>query len=388
MTLKHLAAYATPVQLQYLKAIEEHGSQRKAAKALNLHPSSIDRAIQRLKVAAAKQGYSPEHDMVHTVPDGFLVKGVSTYYDQDGKPRGQWVKSSVDLDRQAELIREAAQAMAEELPRLKPVPKPGHTLDHLCNVFTLTDCHVGMLAWHREGGSDWDLEIAEKTLVGCFEQMMASSPLASTCVIAQLGDYLHYDSALAAETPMHGHSLDADGRMPKMVRVAIRILRRVVDMALHRHKKVVLLLAEGNHDISSSVWLRAMFAALYENEPRIQVIDSELPYYVYEHGATLLAWHHGHLKKNDELPLLFAAQFPQAWGNTRKRYCHTGHRHHFHEKEHSGMTVIQHPTLASRDAYAARSGWIAERAATAMTYHRTHGQVSRVTVTPEMLEAA
>jgi hypothetical protein len=243
-----------------------------------------------------------------------------------------------------------------------------------------------MLAWHKEGGEDWDLNIAERTLVGCFEQMVISSPSASTCVIAQLGDFLHYDSALAAVTPQSGHSLDADGRMPKMVKTAIRILRTVVARALEKHQKVVLLLAEGNHDISSSVWLRAMFQALYENEPRVQVIDSELPYYVYQHGSTMLAWHHGHLSKNNTLPILFASQFPKMWGATTKRYAHCGHRHHVEEKEHNGMTVIQHSTLAARDAYAARGGWLSDRNVTSITYSNKYGQVARNTVTPEMLE--
>lgn len=171
-----------------------------------------------------------------------------------------------------------------------------------------------------------------------------------------------------------------------MIAVAVRILRTVIDFALARHAKVVVLMAEGNHDEASSVWLRHLFKLLYEREPRIEVIDSELPYYVHQHGTTMLAFHHGHLKKNDALPILFAAQFPQIWGATTKRYCHTGHRHHVEEKEHSGMTVIQHPTLAARDAYAARGGWIAERAITAITYHRDFGQVARNTVTPEMLE--
>ncbi len=102
----------------------------------------------------------------------------------------------------------------------------------------------------------------------------------------------------------------------------------------------------------------------------------------------MLCWHHGHMKKNDQLPLLFAAQYPSIWGVTSKRYAHTGHRHHHEEKEHSGMTVIQHPTLAARDAYAARGGWVAERQATAMTFHAKYGLVARNTVTPEMLEAA
>jgi len=49
------------------------------------------------------------------------------------------------------------------------------------------------------------------------------------------------------------------------------------------------------------------------------------------------------------------------------------------------MTVIQHPTLAARDAYAARGGWQAERQVTSITYSDKFGQVARNTVTPEML---
>jgi hypothetical protein len=149
---------------------------------------------------------------------------------------------------------------------------------------------------------------------------------------------------------------------------------------------VHLLIIEGNHDEASSIWLRKMFEALYENEPRLTVNDSELPYYVYQHGNVMLAFHHGHKLKNEQLPMLFAAQFPQMWGQTTKRYCHTGHRHHLDEKEYSGMTVTQHPTLSARDAYAARGGWIAERAAMAITYHCRAGQYGRVFVSPELLD--
>jgi hypothetical protein len=173
--------------------------------------------------------------------------------------------------------------------------------------------------------------------------------------------------------------------MPKMVRVAIRILRTVIDLALVRHEKVIVLLAEGNHDISSSVWLRAMFQALYEANPRVQVIDSELPYYVHQHGRTMIGWHHGHLSKNDQLPILFASQFPKMWGSTSKRYIHCGHRHHTLIKEHSGVTVEQHPTLAARDAYASRGGWIAERQVSSISYSDKFGQVAKNTVTPEMI---
>jgi hypothetical protein len=386
-----LRQFATPQQARYLDAVIEHGGIRPASRALGVSKGTICSALDRIDRAAARQGYSPAHDMAHVVPDGFFVKGVSTYYDKEGKPSGQWVKSAIDQERQREIMRAAVAAMVEELPRAEPMKAPALTDAKLASVYTLTDSHVGAMCWHRENldpNGDWDLSIAERTLVGCFEHMVNASPAARVGIVAQLGDFLHSDGMglIEGRTPTSGHILDQDGRFSKVVQTAIRILRRVVGFALLKHERVVVLMAEGNHDLASSVWLRAMFKALYENEPRVEVIDSELPYYVYQHGKTMLAWHHGHLRKNDQLPLLFAAQFPKVWGDTTRRYAHTGHRHHFEEKEHSGMSVVQHSTLATRDAYAARGGWMSDRQCTAITYHTDFGQVCRNTVTPEMLQ--
>ncbi len=386
---QHLREFATTERhLEILDAVAIHGTHRKAAAVLKCNKSSVSDCIKRLTERAAKRDPGEHQYNVKPVPVGFQIKGVSQYVDKDGKVAGQWIKSSADAAQQQEAIQAAIAAVCEDITPVARVHVQGDVFKNLCNVYTLTDSHVGMLAWNAETLSgDWDLAIAEANLTQCFEQMVRSSPAAGTCVIAQLGDFLHYDSAVSSVTPMHGHILDADGRMPKMVKTAIRIMRRVIDFALLKHEKVILLMAEGNHDISSSVWLRAMFQALYENEPRIEVIDSELPYYTYQHGSTMLAWHHGHLSKNEQLPMLFAAQFPLIWGGTTKRYVHTGHRHHTHEftKELSGMTVTQHPTLAARDAYASRGGWMAERQVSSFTYSDKYGQVAKNTVTPEMV---
>src|ERR1039457_69485 len=118
--------------------------------------------------------------------------------------------------------------------------------------------------------------------------MVTGSAPAAVGFVNQLGDWMHYDS-MQAVTPLHGNILDADGRFSKMVGVAIRVLRRVIDMALLKHDKVIVLVAEGNHDMASSVWLRHMFKVLYENEPTTDIIDSELPYYAYQHRNTILA---------------------------------------------------------------------------------------------------
>jgi hypothetical protein len=315
-----------------------------------------------------------------------VVTGRSTLRDAEGNVVMEWEKTSLDKQKAQEAQRVAYAVLAAELPRIVPTVPPRASEGQLCTVYTLTDAHIGMLAWWREGGADWDLDIAERTIVGCFEEAIRGTPHSELAILNQLGDLLHYDS-LEAVTPTSRHILDADSRFTKMVEVAVRVLRRVVDMLLAKHGRVHLVLAEGNHDMASSVWLRTMFKALYEKEPRITVDDSALPYYCYRHGETLLAFHHSHLKKNAQLPLLIAAQFASEWGLTKRRYIHTGNLHHVEEKEHCGATVIQHPTLAARDAYAARGGWFADRAMSAITYHSRFGQVGRVTVTPEMLAA-
>jgi hypothetical protein len=319
--------------------------------------------------------------------DGMIVTGKSTLRNAAGETVMEWEKTSLDREKAAEAQRAAFEALAADLPRLAPVAAPGAVNGDLCNLYTFTDYHLGMLAQEEEGGANWDLKIAESCLIGSYAAMVAQSPAADTAVINLQGDLLHTDGMLPV-TPAHGHILDADSRYSKIVKVAIRSIRQLVAMALERHRQVRLVIAEGNHDESGSIWLRMMFDALYENELRVSVDTSELPFYTFIWGNTFLGFHHGHKVKNEQLPLLFAAQFRKEWGRTSKAYLHCGHRHHADEKEYSGAIVIQHPTLAARDAYAARGGWIAERAAQSITYSKRFGQVGRVFVCPEMLEMA
>ncbi|UQS94839.1 DNA polymerase II [Pseudanabaena phage Pam1] len=377
----------TDKQRETLRLLDELGSGAAVAERLGVHRSWPSGLVKRLKQKAARRGYSPDHNMTRTVPEGYLVKGVSTYFDSDGKPRGQWVKSSIDAEKQKELIQATVAAMVGEITPVAPIVAPEASqgnLEDLCNLYTYSDFHLGMLAQEEEGGANWDLKIAEDTLVRSFQMMLDQSPKASCAVVNIQGDMLHSDGLLPV-TPTNRHVLDQDGRFSRIVATAIRSIRQLCRMALERHQQVHLVICEGNHDEASSVWLRLMFEALYEQEPRLTVNASELPFYVFEWGETMLGFHHGHKVRNESLPLLFAAQFPEAWGRTKRRAIHCGHRHHCDEKEYNGVTVVQHPTIAARDAYAARGGWIADRAVQSITYSKKYGQVGRVFVTPEML---
>jgi biotin operon repressor len=348
-------------------------SNTQIAKELGVSRQSVDMHVSRMKAGG-----------IYPIPEGHSVKGVSTLYNSEGEMAAQWVKTRVDEGQQQLALDAAVKALCERVKPQARIPRPKGLDSHLCNLYTITDYHMGMLAWKRETGDDWDVRIAENLLVAAFAQMVKSAPAAKVGVVNQLGDFLHYDS-MAAITPTSHNVLDSDSRFAKVVECSIRVLRKLVNMALEKHERVHVVMAEGNHDIASSVWLREIFSALYENEPRVTVDKSPLPYYAFQHGKAMLCFHHGHLSKVGELPLLFAAQFPKMWGDCTKRYAHTGHLHHVHEKEHPGIVITQHQTLAARDAYAARGGWIADRSAQAITYHDQFGEVGRVRVSPEML---
>ncbi len=381
-----MATTKLPLELaqEALDLATAHGSQMAGVRASGLPASTFKSRLMNAKRLGLKPtvqrlvGIEP-----CSAPEGYRLKGTSTYIGEDGMVKGQWIKTDRDMEKLYELQLQVLEQLSTTLKPLARIKAPKIVENDLLNLYTLTDCHVGMLAWDKEAGEDWDLNIAEACLVDTFIRMIDASPTASTCIVNQLGDFLHFDS-LSPVTPTNQHLLDADSRYQKMVEVAVRILRRVVEHALTKHETVQVYMHEGNHDPAGSVWLRVMFAQLYRDNPRVKVGMSPNPYVVYQHGTTLLGFHHGHLKGvNKGLPILFAAKFPAEWGTTKYRYVHTGHLHHVDEKEHPGIKIIQHPTLAASDAYGARAGFLSMRQATSMTYHKTRGEFARGIFIPE-----
>jgi hypothetical protein len=313
---------------------------------------------------------------VFEAPPDYLLKGISVMTDAKGQERVKWQKLDMDAVKRQTAQEAAFKAMCEKLEPISEIAGPSLSDTDLLTVYTLTDCHIGMLAWDKETGSDWDLTIAERCLVGTLTRMIDAAPSSREGLVNELGDFEHFDS-MKPVTPEHGHILDADSRFQKLVMVSTRILRRVIEHALTKHEIVHVQIKEGNHDPSASVWKRVMFSMLYANNPRVHIDMSPNPYTVHEHGKTLLGFYHGHLARLDSLGELFAAQFREQWGRCPYVYIHTGHKHHVKEEERKGCTLVQHPTLAAPDAYAARGGWISKRQATSMTYHRETGEFAR-----------
>lgn len=380
---KFLDFCTTAEEKSAVKAWSESTSVEHAAQILKLNTRTVTRKLARIRARAAKAGYAPEQGLKTAYPDNYNLGKVTIQRNSEGEVERTWERMCKDSEALKDLVNDTLDGIKDDIPRAKAPRKPSTRLkSHLLNFYTLTDYHVGMLAWAEETGADWDTAIAEQQFYSAIDEMIDRSPDAKHGVLNIQGDFLHSDGMLPI-TPTSHNVLDQDSRYHKLVRVAMRMIRSAMERLQQKHHHVTLLVAQGNHDLSGTVWLQELFNLYYERCKRVHVVVSPNPYYAIQHGKTLLAIHHGHKRKPAQFPMVIAAQFPELWGATKYRYGHTGHQHHRDLKEHSGVIIEQHQTLAASDAHAAHGGYFAERGAQVITYHDTHGEYSRLTVRPD-----
>jgi hypothetical protein len=374
-----------PMQKHYVDQIRAGNSWMQIANDHGVNVRTVAAGVKAAKKNLAESGWTPSFDATRFVDPGLKISGKSTYTkDDEGNP--VWVKTREDKQLQtSQVIQDAISSVCAAIKPLPPIKRVEQvrSADDLCSVYTITDYHLGMYAWEDEAGADWDMKIAKKMLIEKFAEMVQATPQSEVGIFAQLGDFLHWDGLLAL-TPMSKHVLDADTRFAALVDCAIQCIIDCIQMLLNKHKTVHVIMAEGNHDSASSMWLRGFLPHLFKKTNRLTIETSPHPFYCYPWGDTMIAWHHGHLRKMVDLPGVFASdpKFRAIWGNSTITYIHTGHLHHEKVIEKAGAIVEQHPTLAARDAYGARGFDYSRRAAKAITYHKTKGEVSRVQVVP------
>jgi len=417
-----LEKYATPLQWTWYLKWVEHGSYSAAARDVGADGTTLRRGIRSIYKKAAQQGYAPHHGLVHEVPEGMTSKGTSVLYDGDGEVQGYWNKTTrqgkepdeaiqlpdgvavkvstlydnagrvqqqwvqerpEDRDR-IEIWTEIAKELAKKIEPLPQISSPGQHMDSDLFVgYPVSDLHLGMLSWDRETGDDWDIKIGEEMLNKSIAYLVSAAPKSDEALIAFMGDFMHYDS-FDTVTPTQRNLLDADGRYPKMVRAAIRAMRNTIEEVAKKHRVVRVIIEIGNHDLSSSIFLAEAMHALYENTPRIFIDTSPMHFHYAEYGKVLIGTHHGHGVKMDKLPGLMASDQHEAWGRTEHRVWWTGHIHHTQIHEFPGCNVESFRVLAPKDAWHHQRGYRAARDLKAIVFHKDYGEVSRLTVNPEM----
>ena len=362
----------------YLQKSMDSVSMRAAAKELGVNDGTIRQAVERVRARAAKMGYAPDHDLNKPTTAPFVVKGTSTLYGEDGQPKLQWVKTNLDREAQLEIMRQAVEALCEDVKPAKAIPAPIDLNDQLLSVYPWGDPHVGMYAWADEVGEDFDLKIAEQDMYNAVDYLVERSPPSKRGVLINLGDFFHYTN-MVGTTERSGHILDRDSRTAKMIDVGVRTIRRCLDRMREKHEIVELINAPGNHDETFSHFLNILFRNLYENEPRIIVHDEPTTRHYLIHGKCMIGVVHGHQTKDRDLPGIMATERAEEWGKTKHRYFFRGHHNHDNRVEYNGCIVEQMRTLAPGDAYAVGGGYLSGRDMKCIVMHEEYGEQMRLT---------
>lgn len=379
---EELKAWATPVQAAYIDAIlAADGSITRAAKNLGRHHKSLQQAIKSVKANAAAHGYAPEHGLNSTVPAPFIAKGHSTlervFKDGGREQVLQWTKTRIDDQQWIENIKSGVAAFVAEQSPL-PAPRAPQRRDNdIIPWLQIGDAHLGMLAHEAETGQNFDLKIAEAELFAAVEILIDESPAVERMVINDLGDFTHYEN-MRGETDASGHSLDFDGRFPKMIDVYSRLMRRIVDKALSKSAYVDVIVNQGNHSRTNDIWMATLLRSVYEKSGRVNVLNNHSPFIGYRMGKTFVMTHHSDLCKPPRLASVMATDFSADWGEADYRYIDIGHIHHgMVLKEHPGVVVESWNQLAAKDKWATDGGYRARQAMNLVLRSRTYGEVGR-----------
>lgn len=314
-------------------------------------------------------------------PPGFTKVRQSNMLDRKGGAVIQWESFERDKADQWHAMWQACKdACAEYEGRAKLVPCPVSTIDRQLTVYPIGDPHIGMLAWARETDADFDSNIAKRDLTEVVTMLVDCSPASETALIAQLGDFFHAQDNKQT-TPRGGNKLDVDSRSGRVTEVGYMLMVTVIDLALKKHKRVLVINLRGNHDPDLSLSLNMFLKAWYRNEPRVEILDNNNPFIYYEFGKNLLGFHHGHGARPEQLGgIMSCYQDGVPWGRTHHRKWFTGHIHSSNGRDLPGCDWESFRTLAPEDYWAHEMGFRSNQSLDSLTFDIEDGLLTRQTV--------
>ena len=382
----------TPRQQEAVEALKEHGSISAAARALGLTRGGMQGLLRKAGYDASDRA---EHmrglalNVAMTTLDP-AIKNAMGAVDTGLLPSVAWIKTKATADAPGysvmlrpqvddEDIAERIRAALEGMEPAPPVSAPDHYDADLLTVYPLADCHVGLMAFGRETGEDYDTNIAVARIREWVGRAVEASPASSEAVILDVGDLTHADDQ-TNQTPRSKHVLDVDTRHFRTLEVTIAALAYAVEYALRKHARVTVRILPGNHNATAYLAVLFALAERYRNEPRVTVQKVPGEFFVMQFGECLLAAHHGHGGKPERMVMFLADQYAQLWGKTRHRFLWTGHLHSMRAADFAGCQWEQLRAVTARDAYAVANAYSGRAQLQAITLHRQKGEVLRVKI--------
>ena len=371
-----LEEFATAKQWEKYITSCQH-NQTMAGEILGCTRQSIGDSIKAIKRNASKRGYAPGYDLKRKVPEGYTVKGASTYYDKDGNIKGQWVKSQASKEEDAERLLAFIAGATKNIVPFEEIeqPKGKITTDRMCCI-PLPDIHMGLLCDQLIVGEGWDVKTSLKTYKTGIVELIDSLPATETVVISQLGDLAHQNDS-SNMTPASGNDLDVDGRVEKTVEACAEFLVFTIDQCLKKFDIVDFRNILGNHSPDIEMGMNVTLKLLYRNNPRVLFQERcQVRDYV-KFGRNIIGFTHWGKGKPEGLGLLMAQECREWWSDTGYSYFLTAHKHTMKKFETGGVVIESLRTLIPRDKFAFTNEYYSGRQLDAIIYDKECGECGR-----------
>lgn len=309
---------------------------------------------------------------------GINVADISSYWFKDGTGISVNVRQKGNGINWEEVRDEMLSTLVDHKPEFEAIDYEP-TYDGHCLVIDPADIHIGKLADSFETGCDYDSQIAVRRVK---EGVRGILQKASGFDIEQIvfvggNDILHIDSPQRKTTS--GTAQDTDGMWFRNFKIAKELYIDIIGSLL-KLAPVHFVFNPSNHDYTHGFFLADMIETYFSNHDGF-TSDADLThrkYYVY--GDNLIGTTHGDGAKNQDLPLLMAAEAPKEWAITKHRYIYTHHLHHKMSKDFQGVTLESLRSPSGTDGWHHRNGYQhAPKAVEGFIHHPIYGQVARLT---------
>ncbi len=279
-------------------------------------------------------------------------------------------------DEFLEYLRQVAPVFPEEAKSIGQ----GQMLD----LIEIVDAHHGALAWAREVGTNWDLDISIAEHRKAHAHFLArKDPDATRCVLRLGDDLCHFDTLVdgKAGATFRGTIQDVDGRWQKMYMEVAKLGVDLIHSTLNSYEEVDVVIVQGNHDWQNSLKLGLHWEAWFHNHPRIRFDVEPRKRKYYRWGKTLLGFTHKFGKLGpDSLADKIREEARKDWGETDYVEFHMADQHHERviDKTGTGVVVRWLRGLVPNDSWHDEEGYSSHRGAQMFTYHEKEG-LDRIT---------
>ena len=265
------------------------------------------------------------------------------------------IKRNNPVIQAKQIIDELVELAKTKMPAKPPkIPYLSNTVIGFCAF----DVHMGKLAWAKECGEDYDLEIATRLFLQGVEvaAQEAEYHKASRIFLPLGNDLIHVDgknNMTFAGTPQ-----DVDTRFQKIYTET----RKMCVLAIERLSQIApvdVVIVPGNHDATVMFTLGDALDLFYTNNQRVFVDNSPKDRKYYKFGQNLIMLTHGSEETGRiRLGELMAAEMPREWGETKFHEALIGHLHKESVKETLGFKTRIVSSISAPDAWHIGKGFV------------------------------